>query len=346
MYIESGKKRRVVTARIGVRVLETSVRVRANDAALLPRFPLRIEVPSLLTDFHDPRAADAPAAADGEIILEDRPKGPLTFVLRGTTARFSGPLVRAESEASDPRYTLWGNQGFLFRFILRLLEEKHAIYSFHAAGLYDEAADTLYVIAGGAGRGKTVYLLSGLDRGLKLFSTETVHVRLGRRGAVWFKGSLVDNVRLGTLAVDFPSFAPAGIAAVREDDLWRQKTALDLSARQTARDRLTAPRVVLIFPHIEEGRPGHVLAPVVRRESAAKAVFDNIAQKIGETVVLDDALAIPGLDSAALAAARWALALRLVRSASVIRIASVLSNPRECWGGLLDVRRNERRRLS
>jgi hypothetical protein len=328
--------KRFMMPRTGLQILNATVGVEFDTPRLLPHFPLKVEVPSLLTDFRNVLAVPFTRGLDGKIVLEQTPSSRWLYRRAGRTARFRGPLLAAERKASDLRYSLWGNQGFLYRFVLYLLELRHAVYSFHAAGLYDELRHALYVVAGGAGSGKTVYLLSGLMRGLKLFSTETVHFQLEKRGVIWSKGSLVDNIRLGTLIQDFPQFCPPDVARLSGDAIWRKKIALDLGRHQSEQDTLDNPDVVLIFPRIEEGRPGFVATPMADRRISAKAVFDNISQKIAETFVLYDALAVPGFETSALAEARWRAAASLVAHPSTRTAVAVLSNPAQCWGDLTE----------
>jgi hypothetical protein len=321
--------------RTGLRVLQATIGIETDARALQPCFPLKIEVPSLLTDFRDVVEIPYPARPDGRISLFNTAGGDLEYSFRDDRAVFRGPLRKFEKSASDARYSLWGNQGFFYRLVLYLLELRHAVFSFHACGLYDEKAHRLYVVAGGAGSGKTVYLLSGIAKGFRLFSTETVHFRFGRSGLEWFKGSLVDNIRLGTLVHDFPMFCPPEFAGLAGDEMWRRKIALDLGDRQSSRDTLLSPAIVLIFPHIEEGRPGLTVTRIEDKRAAAKAAFDNISQKIAESVLLYDRLAVTGLDTAGLAAARLDAARLLVGHRTIESISSVLSNPAECWGDFL-----------
>ena len=319
----------------GVQILEATIGIESNSRTLLPRFPPTIEVPSLLTDFRDVSEIPIPVHSDGRIILEGTRSGPPEYSFSRRKAAFRGPLPDLEKKASDIRYSLWGNQGFLYRFVLHLLESRHDIFSFHAAGLYEERTGRLFVVAGGAGSGKTVYLLSGLSKGLTLFSTETVHFRFEAGKPTWYKGSLVDNIRLGTLLQDFPDFCPGEIAGITGDALWRNKIAVDLSPRQSLPDKLVQPSLTLIFPHIEAGRPGFIAHPLDDPNVAAKSVFDNVSQKIAETVVLYDRLPVPGFDDQASAGKRLRAAQALVKHPSVERIAAVLSNPLECWGNLI-----------
>jgi len=321
--------------RTGVQLLQATVGVEADARSLLPPFPLKIEVPSLLTDFRDVVEIPFPKAPDGRIEVHDEDAERPGFVLDGEAAVFRGPMRRLERSASDPRFGLWGNQGFLYRFLLAQLERRHGVYSFHACGLVDERSGRLYVVAGGPGSGKTVYLLGGIAKGLTLFSTETVHFQFTQHGLTWYKGSLVDNVRLGTLIRDFPKFCPPALASETGEGIWGRKIALDLGRVQSAAATLLSPPVVLIFPHIEEGRPGLTVTRIEDRRAAAKAVFDNISQKIAESFVLDDRLPVPGLDTSALAGARLNAASLLVGHRTIESISSVLSNPAECWGHFL-----------
>jgi len=320
----------------GVRILQATVGLESSSRALLIRFPLKIEVPSLLTDFRTVVEIPFSEKLDGRLVLENEPSGRAEYVLSGRKAVFRGPLLRLEKKTSDIRYSLWGNQGFLYRFFLYLLELRHRIFSFHACGLYDEGNHRLFVVAGGAGSGKTVYLLSGIARGLKLFSTETVHFRFERKGLTWFKGSLVDNIRLGTLVRDFPQFCPSEIAGKSKDEIWQKKIALDLAAFESQPDVIVEPRLVLIFPRIEEGRRGFIAGRLEDKRKAAKSVFDNLSQKIAESVVLYDQLPVPGFDDGPLAEARLKASFALVGHKTMEKTTSVLSNPVECWGNLLD----------
>jgi len=321
--------------RTGVQILAATIAIEADSPDILPRFPLKVEVPSLLTDFRNVVEIPFSGTSDGRIVIENTRSQSVEYSFSGGTAFFRGPFCALEKKASDIRYSLWGNQGLLYRFALHLLEARHGLFSFHAAGLFDERNRRLYVIAGGAGSGKTVYLLSGIANGLKLFSTETVHFGFTKKGLTWFMGSLVDNIRLGTLIHDFPRFCPEGMAGESENEIWRKKIALDLTAHQTARESILKPRVVLIFPHIEKRRSGIVVAGMSDARTSAKAVFDNLSQKIAETVVLYDRLPVPGFDSASLALGRLKASASLVRHKSIERIVSVHSNPAECWGNFL-----------
>jgi hypothetical protein len=318
-----------------VRILRATVGITSNHRPHLPVLPFPLEVKSLHTDFKEVEEVSWDQGPfDGTISIEESRQRPELSRI-GESLRFSGPLASLEAEATDLRFSFWGNQGLLYRFILSLLEKKHGIYNLHACALFDEDNNRLYVVMGGAGSGKTVYLLSGLERNLTLFSTETVHFQIKGSDVSWFKGSLADNVRLGNLIVNFPRFLPEGPAPATEK-AWQKKMALDLSSYQTGSDILKNPDVFFILPHIEEGRKGFISDTISEHQKSGKSVFDNLSSKIAESFILYDHIPVLGFDEEELARRRFETANILVSHFSLRSTLSVLSNPNECWGPLLD----------
>ena len=322
------------TYQAAVKIGPATVGIQSNSRELLPVLPEKIDVKSLLTDFHSVQGIPFSDSLDGYICIHDCEDVP-AYTFCEDTFTLRGPLQEMAHTASDPRYSLWGNQGLLYRLTLLLLEKKHRIYSFHACALYQEEKDVLFIILGGAGSGKTVYLLSGISHGLKLFSTETVHLQITKNGPRWHMGSLVDNIRLGTLWYDFPEFKPDRPKPAL-DRIWQEKMALDLSAYQAG--SLVLQEVTstnLLFPRIEDGRKGFVLNPIRNKHTATKQLCDNISEKITQTFILYDRIAVTGFDRPEMAQRRLDDILVFTQNPGISRIASVLSNPDECWGDLL-----------
>jgi hypothetical protein len=306
-----------------------------NRESLLPVLPPPLEVHSLRTDFRDIVRIPYSSRADGRIKALDDPTIPPRYRISGTRVVWEGPLAALSRKASDPRFSLWGNQGFLYRFALFLMEKKHHIYNLHACALYEPSRHRLFVIIGGAGSGKTVYLLSGLERGLALFSTETVHFRREGRRIRWFMGSLYDNVRLSTLRRHFPRFLPAAQGRPQEED-WNRKIAIDLSSYRHSEDRLLDPDVVLLFPRIEEGFGSLVIRPLGDERRAAQYLFANISEKLSQTTVLYDRIPVPGFDRPDLAEARRKACQSLARHRTKVLCGAAIAGPLECWGDLLE----------
>ena len=313
-----------------VKILKATIGIQSNQEELLPFLPFGVEVESLLTDFRRVEQISYKKGLDGYISVEDV-EGDLTYKFHDNGVIFKGPFSRLQKEASDPRHTLWGNQGFLYRYALYLLEKKHNIYNFHACALYQEDMDTLFVIIGGAGSGKTVYLLSGLEKGLKLFSTETVHFRIEGNNIIWHMGSVVDNVRYGTLMYDFPRFLPQGDVPGPQS-IWQKKIAIDLSSFCAQKESIKNPQAIhILFPRVEKGFERPLWNPVKNTSKAEKILFDNITQKVAETTLLYDKLTILGLDETDLANARLRSVKELASHQTVTEISSVLSDPKNCW---------------
>jgi hypothetical protein len=320
--------------RTAVKILDVMIGVQSNTKKCLPRLPLNKDVDSLLTDFRSVEKHPFSIHLDGYITVEDTDSEP-TYEFSGNEFCFKGAFSKLAKKTSDRRFTFWGNQGFLYRFALYLLEKNHRILNLHACALYDEDREAVYVITGGGGSGKTVFLLSGLEKGFKLFSTETVHVRSDNKGITLFKGSLIDNVRWGTLAFNFPDYLPKK-TTVPPENIWSRKVAVNLSSFQSRQDNISNPREVhIIFPRIEEGRQGSFLDPIEDKKKSIKKLFDNISQKLTETVVLYDSIPVLGLDEETLANQRLIAVSRILSHPSIKRVTSVLSNPRECWDDLL-----------
>lgn len=316
-----------------VRILNATIGIVSNHEGLLPSLPPGIKIESLLTDFRQVLAIPYAHGLDGYISIQDE-EIDSHYSVQENTVIFRGPFSRLQMQASDGRFSLWGNQGFLYRYTLYLLEKKHGIFNLHACALYDEDGDNLYVIIGGAGSGKTVYLLSGLEKGLKLFSTETVHFQIKANQIVWYMGSLVDNIRFGSLIHDFPGFLPK-VKKPSPHEIWRKKIALDLSEYKASKEILKNPKAVhIFFPHIERGFEGIIWTPLKDKRKAAKNLFDNITQKLAETVLLDDILAVLGMDEVKLAQHRLKAIHQLISHDSIAQIASVLTNPKGCWSRL------------
>ncbi len=335
MYYGTGYSIAMRTYKAAVQILNASIGIVSNHVDLLPSLPPDIKVESLLTDFRQVKSIPYVKGLDGHISVQDGELPP-SYQVQKDRFVFHGPFRRFEKQASDVRYSLWGNQGFLYRYALYLLEKRHHTYSLHACALYNEEKDILYVIIGGAGSGKTVYLLSGLEKGLKLFSTETVHFHIREASEInWYMGSLVDNIRFGTLVCDFPGFLPR-VKIPSPNELWQKKIAIDLSKHKTTQETLKNPQNIhILFPHIEHGIEKTVWNPIQDKRKAVKNLFDNITQKLAETILLYDHLAVRGLDEAKLAQGRLEATRHLIDNDSISQIATLLSNPRDCWSQLL-----------
>ena len=226
---------------------------------------------SILTTYH--KVEDiAWDGLDVQWTILDEPAAPASIHVEGDRIVAVGDFTGLETRNPDRRYSLFGNLGFLYRYVIRGLEEFHETFTFHASAMVDEATGELWLIPGSAGAGKTVFLLSGLGRGWTIFSTEMTHVRVTERGFEWFKGSLLDNIRVGNLLHDFPEATRRlGLHLPSVQEVWATKIAIDFAPAQTAADVLVNPPLRIIHPKVESGRETDV--PITRRITMQGAAF-------------------------------------------------------------------------
>ena len=330
--------------RRAIRIVHTRLGLVSNTRELLTRseyFTDRVPQ-SLLTDYH--RVDDVPwdgalAGVDAEIRILDTPGLAPAIALGPDRVLAAGDWTALEAANSDRRYSLFGNLGFVFRYAIHALERYHDTWSFHASAMVDDKGD-LWLIPGGAGAGKTVFLLEGLTRGWTIFSTEMTHVRLTDGGYEFYKGSLFDNIRLGTLLYDFPAVLERLSIALPpsspSENPWGAKIALDLGHVQTPADVLVSPSLRIVSPKVESGRDRAVVATLGRPEKLVKLLFDSATEKHGGTVLLYDRLPVPSLDTPALMARRLEAMQGLVARATIKSARSTLCGARNCMEGLLD----------
>jgi hypothetical protein len=327
--------------RRAIRILHARLGLVSNNAELLTRseyFTDRVPQ-SLLTDYHrvdDVPWDGGPGGVDTEIRIVDTPGLSPAIALEPDRVLAVGDWTALEAANSDRRYSLFGNLGFVFRYAIHALERYHDTWSFHASAMVDGKGD-LWLIPGGAGAGKTVFLLEGLARGWTIFSTEMTHLRLTEGGYEFYKGSLFDNIRLGTLLYDFPAVLERlGTELPPSKDPWGSKIALDLRHVQTPSDVLVSPSLRIVNPKVESGRDRAVVTRLDRREKLVKLLFDNATEKHGNTVLLYDRLPLPSLDTPALMARRLGAMQALVDRATIKSARSTLCGARNCMEGLLD----------
>ncbi len=195
--------------RRGVQVLDARLGLVSNNGELIRRpeyFTAQVQQ-SLLTDYHAIEEIPYGPDLDAEILILDEKEAPPRLLLGEDRVVAVGDFTALEASVLDRRYTLFGNLGFLYRYIIYALEKHHRTYTFHASAMLDEATGESWLISGPAGAGKSCLLLAGLTRGFTVFSTEMTHLRLGDGGYRFYKGSLFDNVRVGNLTHDFPGAA-------------------------------------------------------------------------------------------------------------------------------------------
>jgi len=248
-----------------------------------------------------------------------------------------GDISRLDNEAADRRNTLFGNKGLFFRFCLRVLERDHGIYGFHSAGLLDTTNNRLLILAGPPGVGKTAILLSALRKGYRILSTEMLYFRFSDVGCTFYKGALLDNVRVGSLTIDFPDVAEQLQLDLPDvEDIWNSKITLDLGMVAPDEDELLNPDVLVLFPRIEGQRTDSIITEIKNTRKIKNQLYENASEKINASFLLYDVLPVGRLDSAQLMQARFNVITRFLSGEdfTFLGAKTVLAGPQNCWEGI------------
>jgi len=289
---------------IGVKVCETQIGISTNT----PQLVEKDKYFWLDTNFYSIDEIPYDEVKDSHVEIVDSSGSP-TIEVDGDLLRLAGPFSQLEEETQDKRFSLFGNLGIFSSWVLKTLEEKHSIVTFHACALVKE--NNFLIILGGAGAGKSVFILSSLHSGWRLFSTEFVHFCVDD-GVRFFKGPVKDPVRVDTLTEHFPwVFEELG---VKTEDRVGGKTLVDLSSYQTEKNLYTNPEVVLVISHVEEKRKRVIKEDVEDRDAFLRTLFHNASSKIGKSTLLYREFAIPGIDSVSLVQKRKENIRNLLRS--------------------------------
>ena len=189
-----------------VKIVDARMGIISNNEKLItePRYFEGQVMESLLTDIHSIEPIPFSDDLDSYFVVIDDPHVQPQVRVTEKVCTATGDFTRYEKECSDNRYSLFGNLGLFFKYLLATLERYHNIYSFHASSMFSPSRNTLLLVVGGAGAGKTVFLLKGLEDDWAIFSTEMTHFRFTEKGYEFYMGSLYDNIRLGNLIYDFP----------------------------------------------------------------------------------------------------------------------------------------------
>jgi hypothetical protein len=271
---------------------------------------------------------------DGWIHLLDSADVPPSAQVAPESALLIGDFSSWEQTVGDRRWTLYGNAGFLSKFVYATLERCYGMLSFHAVALYDEPRHQLYVAIGSAGAGKTVTMFEGvLKRGWRVFATEMTHVNFEPEGAVFYKGSMYDNVRVANLR-DFPEAETLLRVPTVDPRAKDPKVCLSFRPVEAGPDRLVNPKLTLLFPRIESERSTVIAADIADEDALVKQLYENASEMILRPRVYYSRLAVGPIEYPNASQLRYELCRRLAREARLEQARSIMAGPRDSLSGV------------
>lgn len=321
-----------------VKVVEATFGLVSNNEWLLhnPEFFSEYKMQCLLTDVY--RVEDVPFGPnlDAYVYVTDIPNTPPAIKVGEREVWAAGPISELDAKMADRRYSLFGNLGVFFKYCMATLERAHGIFSFHASAMYVPEKNELIAVIGGAGAGKTVLILEGLSRGYQIFSVEMVHFAFRPEGIVFFKGALMDNIRVGNLIHDFPRAKDRlGVEIPDVKDIWGTKIAVDFEPMAPKPDVLVNPKVTLLFPRIEAGRDPAIISDITNKQKLKWMLFNNATEKIGGTNLFYEQVTVDTMDTPELMRLRAEAMGRLLSGeVEILRAKSILAGTHNCMEGI------------
>jgi hypothetical protein len=318
----------------GFRILGLTHGLASNNRRLIhnPVYFAQGEIYTQITNWEVLEAIEYGPGMDSYCFLLDDPTLPYEIKNNVRELYIYGDLSRLEREGVDKRWSILGNVGVWFRFALAI-QEQHGIFSLHASSIYKPKEDELLIIVGKAGAGKTVYLLESLLRGYQIFSTEMTYFQFTPEGIVFYRGALMDNIRVGCFLYDFPEAGDLlGLSVPEVDHPWDVKISVSMHPTTTERSSLVNPKISIIFPHIDSGIERAVVRDINSPRKLTRMLFESASEKIGSTMLMYEAIPVMGFDTPTLAGARWEAVADLVaaRQWEIKQARTILACPKSC----------------
>ena len=319
----------------GIKILGTVIGVASNNKEIISD-PEYFEgkgqhLHSLLSNFHKLEEVDFSLSQAFFYVLDlDREKPEIFYNSRRDQIFVVGNFGKLEKTTPDKRPTLFGNMGLFNRFCLLCLERFSGIYSLHATSAYDPEKNELFIIVGSSGSGKSAVLLSAISHNLKLFSSEMTHFKVEKEGIFFFKGALYHNVRVGSLARDFPSVAEKlGIRIPEVKDVWNSYFSVCMSSVQEKRDVLVNPKIRIIFPRIEF----NIKKPIINsipRKNLPQMLFHSASEKIVEVKFLYNLVPVGSIDKKEFAEERFGTMREFVEKSEILSSEEIIASASNC----------------
>ncbi|MBP1722556.1 MAG: hypothetical protein H6Q44_261, partial [Deltaproteobacteria bacterium] len=115
-----------------VKIVDARMGILSNNEKLIhePRYFEGQVMESLLTNIQSIEKIPYTDDLDSYFVVIDDPQVQPQVKATAKVCTCTGDFIRYEKECSDNRYSLFGNLGLFFKYLLATLERYHDIYSF------------------------------------------------------------------------------------------------------------------------------------------------------------------------------------------------------------------------
>jgi hypothetical protein len=104
---------------------------------------------------------------------------------------------------------------------------------------------------------------------------------------------------------------------------------------QTKEDVIADPQLVVILPRVEQGRKEHFSQIEKDSQKVSRQLFENASEKIGQSVLLFEAVPFVCLDTPDSARRRLQAIQGLLAYKKLEKVVSIVSGPETCWKNLI-----------
>jgi hypothetical protein len=91
----------------------------------------------------------------------------------------------------------------------------------------------------------------------------------------------------------------------------------------------------MILPRVEQGRKEYYLQVENDSQKVSRVLFENASEKIGQSVLLFEAVPFVCLDSPKSAGRRLGAIQALLDYKKLEKVVSIVSGPEDCWKNLV-----------
>jgi len=291
---------------------------------------------SLLSNFYELKPIAYSSNEDMDIIfnLINKKNKEFNFQSNGSIYEISGPIKENEETFFDKRSSIFGNMGIFSKVLIRELE-KRSIFSFHSTCFVHPTTNTIFLVLGSSGAGKSTVLLKAIREKMQVFGTELVHFFVENKDVIFLKGSIWQNCRMGNLVIDFPLLLEKfKITYHKKGNPWQEYISINMKKWQYPENKIINPEVIILFPRIESERkvPERIKIDV---SNTAYQLFGSLSDKVSPPSLVYKKYFVSSVDNHEDQVKRMLATNNFIKFTKIKAAWKILASPEECLDHLI-----------